>query len=210
MTYASAMTSKAPITGFLPGMPAPLLITDSPRQYYEQLGGRLMAIVTLPRLQPLENANVFASMPQRPRVVTLIFQDPTSCLYTTGSVAPSVLNASIRLPSSSPKVSRAATSLAASRHPANPATPDSPATIPSRASSRMDATAAASGIAMNAATLWSSSCQATTLGSPQASPAISVSRLPATAVGSPSSALANRHAARSGSTTISIGTGWNR
>ena len=62
--------------------------------------------------------------------------------------------------------------------------PNSPPTMPCPASSRMHATAASSGIAMNAAAAWFSSCQARTLGSPQASPAISVSRLPGTVAGS--------------------------
>ena len=71
----------------------------------------------------------------------------------------------------------------------------------------MQSTAASSGTAMKPAAARPSSCQASRLGSPQASPAIRVSRSPAMATGSPLSALASRHAARSGSATISAGAG---
>ena len=70
--------------------------------------------------------------------------------------------------------------------------------------------AALSGIAMKAVAARSSTCHATILGSPQARPAITVSSSPGTAVGLPSSALANRQAARSGSTTMSSGRGRKR
>jgi hypothetical protein len=69
----------------------------------------------------------------------------------------------------------------------------------------MQSTAAASGTAMKAVAARSSSCQASSEGSPQARPAISVSSAPSTETGSPASALASRQAAFSGSTTTRRG-----
>ena len=145
------------------------------------------------RLQPLESANVSESMTQS-----------DTEFVTCRSLQNRRLTARACRSPDQPLIQRrigrtlgAEQPAPGSRHPdrASPAPPDrrrpagsrpdrrhpnSPATMPCSASSRMQATAASSGIAMKAAAAWSSSCQASRLGSPQASPAISVSRLPGT------------------------------